>query len=158
MENFEDIGAEIITMVNEWADKLLSLTEKKITIPRNSQHRSIKQILGHMIDSTSNNTHRVVHLQYREVPLRFPNYASYGNNDKWISIQNYQNENWENLVQLWKYIHYHFVHVTQNINPEKLDNEWLADVNLKITLKNMVEDFPRHFKVHLGEIEELINS
>ena len=83
--------------------KLFRFPKEVITQRRNTQNRTIKQIVGHMVDSASNNTHRVVHLQYRESPLEFPNYATYGNNDRWIAIQNYQDENWENLVQLWKY-------------------------------------------------------
>ncbi len=99
---------------------------------------------------------RAVHLQYRETPLDFPNYATFGNNDKWIAIQNYQDENWENLVQLWKYSILHFAHVIQQINPEKLENEWISGKNSKVSLKGMVEYFLPHFKLHLGEIEELI--
>lgn len=49
-----------------------------------------------------------------------------------------------------------FIHVIQQIDPEKLNNEWFAAVNEKITLKEMVEDFPRHFKLHLNEIENLL--
>lgn len=158
MKQFEPVATEIKSLVNEWKDKLLSLSEEKITVRRNSQNRSVKQIVGHMVDSASNNTHRAIHLQYRESPLEFPNYATYGNNDRWITIQNYQNENWEDLVHLWKYTHLHFAHVIQHINPEKLNNEWLADNNVKITLKEMVEDFVPHFRLHLGEIEELISK
>ena len=152
---FENIVIEIVSLTNEWASKLLLLPEETIADRRNSQDRSIKQIVGHMVDSASNNTHRVVHLQYREFPLRFPNYATYGNNDRWIAIQNYQDENRENLVQQWKYSNLHFTHIIQNVNPEMLQNVWLSDVGEKITLKKMVEDFLPHFKLHLGEIEEL---
>jgi hypothetical protein len=155
MKPFENMATEIIILVHEWESKLLSLPEETITVRRNSQKRSIKQIVGHMVDSASNNTHRVVHLQYRELPLRFPNYATYGNNERWISIQNYQDENWENLVQHWKFSTLHFAHIIQNINPEMLQNQWIYDVGEKITLKKMVEDFLPHLKLHLGEIEEL---
>jgi hypothetical protein len=154
---FDKISEEIHSLVLVWEPKLLHLSETLLNDRRNSQNRTVRQIVGHMIDSASNNTHRVVQMQYREVPLRFHNYATYGNNDRWIEIQNYQDENWENLVQHWKYSHLHFIHVIQNIDPEKLNNEWFAAVNEKITLKAMVEDFPRHFKLHLSEIKELIN-
>ena len=155
---FDKISEEIHSLVLEWESKLLQLSGPRLNDRRNSQNRTVKQIVGHMIDSASNNTHRVVQMQYREVPLRFHNYATYGNNDRWIEIQNYQDENLQNLVQHWKYSHLHFTHVIQNINPEKLNNEWFAAVNEKITLKEMVEDFPRHFKLHLKEIEELIKD
>lgn len=155
---FISIAEELTRLVSEWEEKFKSLSDKQISVPRNSQHRNIRQIVGHMVDSASNNIHRVVHLQYRESPLEFPNYSSYGNNDRWIAIQNYENENWENLVQLWKHSHLHYYHVIQNINHEKLENEWLADKSVRIALKDMVEDFPRHFKLHISEIEELLNS
>ncbi len=155
---FNNIVEELKPLILEWEQQLNSLSEEKSTVPRNRQKRNIRQILGHMVDSASNNMHRVVHLQYRESPLEFPNYATYGNNDRWISIQNYENENWENLVQLWKYIHLHFLHVIQQIKPEKLENEWFADKDEKVTLKEMVEDFPRHFKLHIGEIEGLLKD
>lgn len=154
---FIAISKEINLLVAEWEIKLKALSEDQIINPKNSQKRSIKQIVGHMIDSASNNTHRVVHLQYRKSPVDFPNYATYGNNDRWIEIQNYLGKNWEELVLLWKHTHRHFAHVILNINPEKQDTEWLADKNKKVSLKEMVEDFPRHFKLHLSEIEKLLN-
>jgi hypothetical protein len=154
---FNAIAEEITALVNEWEPKLKSLPEAVLQEKQNSQNRTIKQIIGHMIDSASNNTHRVVQMQYRETPLRFHNYATYGNNDRWIAIQNYQDENREILVQHWKYSHLHFAHVIQNIQPEKLNNTWFAGAGEKISLRSMVEDFPGHFKLHLSEIEELLN-
>ena len=153
---FDSIVKELQPLINEWEKQFISLSEEQISIPRNSQNRNIRQIVGHMVDSASNNTHRVVHLQYNKLPLEFPNYATYGNNDRWIAIQNYEQEDWNNLVQLWKYLHLHYFHVIQQINPEMLENEWLADKDVKVTLKEMVEDFPRHFKLHISEIEELL--
>lgn len=157
MKPFENTAKEIIELTVQNEMKLLSLPEEMITQPRNSQNRNIKQIVGHLVDSASNNTHRVVHLQYRELPLRFPNYATYGNNDRWIAIQNYETENWENLVQHLKFSMFHFAHVIQNINPEMLQNVWLSDVGEKLTLKKMVESFVPHFQLHLSEIEDLIS-
>jgi hypothetical protein len=156
MKPFENIANVLAPLVEQWEEKFNALSEEAVSVSKNSQNRSVKQIVGHMIDSASNNTHRVVHLQYREVPLRFPNYATYGNNDRWIAIQNYQDENWEVLVQHWKYSHFHYIHVIQNINPEMLQNEWISDFNEKITLQKMVEDFPGHFNLHLNEIQELL--
>jgi len=156
MNEFETISQELLTLTDEWETKLLKLSNDVITERRNSQNRTIKQIVGHMVDSVSNNTHRVIHLQYQESPLIFPDYANFGNNDRWISIQNYEEKEWNDLVQLWKYANKHFVHVINNINIEKLDNEWISGLNEKVSLKAMVIDFPRHFKLHLNEINELL--
>jgi hypothetical protein len=152
------ISEEIISLIEEWEPKLASLPVETISEKRNSQNRTIKQILGHLIDSASNNTHRVVHLQYQVSPFTFPNYATFGNNDRWIAIQDYQNEDWSNLIQLWKYSLFHFCHVINNVKADKLNNEWISDPDKNITLESMIVDFPGHLKLHLDEIDELINT
>lgn len=158
MNEFESIIQELLNLIKEWEPKLFALPEEVITERRNSQNRTIKQIVGHMVDSASNNTHRIIHLQYQKSPLVFPDYANLGYNDRWIAIQNYQDEQWNNLIQLWKYTNIHITHVIRNINTEKLENVWISALNQEISLKAMVVDFPRHFKLHLNEIDELINK
>jgi hypothetical protein len=156
MKEAFEIEAEIISLVNKWELKLISLPEEIIAGRRNTQNRSIRQILGHLIDSTSNNIHRIVHLQYQPTPFSFPNYASSGNNDRWIAIQNYQNEDWFNMIQLWKYSLLHLCHVIKNVNDSKLSNEWIAGPDRTYTLKAMIIDFLKHFKLHLSEINDLV--
>lgn len=158
MVEFELNNEELLRLVSEWELRLLSLPEEVIGNRRNIQNRTIKQIVGHMVDSASNNTHRIIHLQYNASPLIYPDYANLGNNDRWIAIQNYQNENWENLVQLWKYSNLHIAHVIDNVNPEKLNNEWISALQQRVSLKAMILDYLSHFKLHLNEIEDLINS
>lgn len=157
MKEAIQITFEISALIEKWMPKLASLSEQSITEPRNSQLRNIKQILGHLIDSTSNNTHRVVHLQYQKSPFSFPNYATFGNNDRWIEIQNYEVADWNNMIKLWKYSLLHFCHVINNVNDEKLENEWISGPEKNITLRSMIVDFPRHLKLHLDEISDLIN-
>lgn len=156
METLKSISQEIRLLIKDWVPKFHSFSNDTITKKRNGQNRTIKQIIGHMVDSASNNIHRIIHLQYGETPLVFPNYATNGNNDRWIAIQNYQEENWEDLIQLWKYLHIHIAHIIQNINKDKLENTWISNSKYgNISLEAMVEDFPRHFKLHLKEIDEL---
>ena len=157
MKESTTITKEILQIIKDWEPRLASLPTETITQRRNKQDRTIKQILGHLIDSTSNNTHRIVHLQYQESPFSFPNYATFGNNDRWIAIQNYQNEDWVTMIQLWKYSLIHFCHVINNVNDNKLENEWVSGPEKNITLRTMIVDFPRHLKLHLTEINELIN-
>jgi len=66
MKNFNSICQELSILINEWEDKLTQLPTEVITERRNIQDRTIKQIVGHMVDSASNNTHRIIHLQYQE--------------------------------------------------------------------------------------------
>jgi len=158
MKENSAIATEILSLTEDWEPRLRQLTDEIITQRRNSQQRTIKQILGHLIDSASNNIHRVVHLQYQESPLTFPNYATFGNNDRWIAIQNYQHEDWNNMIQLWKYSLLHFCHVINSLNNNKLENEWISGPGKIITLRAMILDFPGHLKLHLNEINDLINN
>lgn len=152
------LSEEITSLIGVWESKLAALPNGTISERRNSQNRTIKQILGHLIDSTSNNTHRVVHLQYQESPFTFPNYATFGNNDRWIAIQDYQNEDWSNMIQLWKFSLLHFCHVIKNVKTDKLNTEWISGPGKNITLETMIVDFPKHLKLHLNEIDELIKK
>jgi hypothetical protein len=158
IQKFETVTHKIGCLIDVWEDRLLHLPTDVVTERRNSQNRSIKQILGHLIDSASNNTHRIVHLQYQVSPMNFPNYATNGNNDRWIDIQNYQEENWENLIHFWKYINLHLVHVIKNIKAEKLGKEWISSPENKVSLEEMVLYYLYHFELHLNEIDELINK
>jgi len=158
MNEFRTNNQELLDLIEIWEPRLSALSENAITVRRNSQNRNIKQIVGHLVDSASNNTHRIVHLQYQPSPFAFPCYASFGNNDRWIAIQNYESENWTNLVQLWKYVNLHIVHVIENVKEDKLDNQWISATGEYVSLKNMIIDFLRHFKLHLGEIEELLKN
>jgi len=156
MNEFEANNQELLRLIKEWEPRLISLSTDVITNRRNGQNRTIKQILGHMIDSASNNTHRIIHMQYQESPLIYPDYANFGNNDRWIAIQNYQSEDWNDLIQLWKYATIHLVHVIRNVNIAKLNNEWTSALGENVSLKAMISDYLRHFKLHLNEINELI--
>jgi hypothetical protein len=156
MNKFRANNQELLNLIELWEPKLSALDEKDIIVRRNSQNRNIKQIVGHMVDSASNNTHRIIHLQYQPSPLTFPDYANFGNNDRWIAIQDYQSENWINLVQLWKYANLHIIHVINHVDENKLDNQWISAKGENISLKNMILNYLPHFKLHLGEIEELL--
>ncbi|HEX7583605.1 MAG TPA: hypothetical protein VF373_02860 [Prolixibacteraceae bacterium] len=158
MNQFEISSQTILQLLEEWEPRLLALSEEIISNRKNSQDRSIRQILGHLFDSASNNTHRIVHLQYRENPLSFPNYATKGNNDRWIAIQDYQHEDWHNLVQLWKYSNLHLIHVIRNVDESKLENQWISSETKLVSLRENIEYYPQHFELHLKEMEELINK
>jgi len=158
IEEFGQICEELVSLIGDWEIKLSALPEKTISERKNSQNRSIRQIVGHMVDSASNNTHRVVHMHYQKSPVKYPDYANLGNNDRWIAIQNYQEEDWSELVRLWAAVNRHMVHLIRQTDETKLNQKWISALKEQITLREMIEDYPRHFKLHLNEISALINQ
>jgi hypothetical protein len=158
IEEFTTICKDLGNLVAEWEKKLKILPERTISGSKNNQNRNIRQIVGHMVDSASNNTHRIIHMHYQESPAEFPDYANHGNNDRWIVIQNYQEEDWSELVGLWAAVNRHMVHLIKQVDESRLNQYWLSALNEKITLRDMILDYPRHFKFHLNEISALINQ
>lgn len=156
MKKLEQVQSEIVEAVSRWEGRLQIIERQVLDGRRNGQARTIKQILGHLVDSASNNLHRIVHLQYQASPLEFPDYANLGANDQWIAIQRYQEEDWPTLVQLWKFCNLHLAHVIGHVGSGKLDNVWVSALGEQITLLAMIVDYPRHLRLHLKEIEELL--
>jgi hypothetical protein len=155
---FRQICDELSTLISEWEVKLATLPERTVTNRKNSQDRSIRQITGHMVDSASNNTHRVIHMHYQKSPVGYPDYANLGNNDRWIAIQNYQEEDWGELIKLWAALNRHMVHLIRQVDESRLNQIWISALKERVTLREMISDFPRHFKLHLNEISALINQ
>ncbi len=152
---FSKITNGIVNVIELWELKLINLPIETITLKRNNQHRTIKQILGHLIDSASNNHQRMIRLQYNTY-LTFPDYRQ--DNDLWIALQDFQTEDWNNLIQLWKYFNLHMVQVIKSVDPSKLDNYWYDFEGTKVTLQEMIEGYLWHIDLHLNEIQELIDN
>ena len=158
MKLLENISTDTLKQINELENILKNIDEYITSTKRNIQGRTIKQIVGHLVDSASNNTHRIIHLQYQKSPLIFPDYANLGVNDKWIAIQDYNNYNWDDLRELLKYTHIHITNVIKNIDTSKLQNKWISALGDQYTLEEMIVDYPLHFKIHLNEIKDLIKQ
>jgi len=146
---------EIGKIVSEWEPQLLLLPEEMITERRNHQNRTIKQLLGHLIDSASNNHQRMIRLQYNE-SLTFPDYTQ--DNDRWIAIQDYQHADWKNLVELWKSFNLHMIHLIKSIDSSKLHNYWTDFEGVKVTLEDMIKGYPQHLNLHINDIKDLITQ
>ncbi|WP_291858084.1 hypothetical protein [Marinilabilia sp.] len=140
-------------LISNWENILMNLTEEQITVNRNSQNRNIKQILGHLVDSSVNNHHRIVRLQYLK-RLYFPDYQP--DNDTWIHIQNYENADWVNLVQFWKLYGFHLSYIMSQVNEKDLNNLWTDGFIKPVSLEDIIIGFPEHLKLHLNEIHELM--
>ena len=151
--SFSNLTEDLRHSIGEWEKKLLNLDEKVFSSIANQQGRTIKQIIGHLIDSASNNHQRIVRLQYNQ-SLIFPDYTHY--NDTWINIQHYQEEDKQIIIQLWKYFNVHLAYIIDNVDEFELNNSWLDGENELLTLTDIINGYFSHFKLHLGEIQDII--
>ena len=65
-----------------------------------------KEVLGHLIDSASNNHQRFVRGQVASGQV-FPGYEQ----EQWVRIQGYQSARWSDLIDLWRAYNAHLLHV-----------------------------------------------
>ena len=62
------------------------------------------------------------------------------------------------MIDLWKYANLHIIHVIGYVDSSKLNNQWHYSEERLISLNDGIVDYLRHFKLHLGEIDELIKN
>src|SRR3954465_12568178 len=72
-----------------------------------------KEVLGHLIDSASNNHQRFVRGQVAS-GQDFPGYEQ----EQWVRIQNYQAAGWNDLIDLWRAYNTHLLHVAGCMSEE----------------------------------------
>ena len=165
--NYQDVIDGINEVMNREIPMLLSLTDEQVSVKRNRQNRTAKMLVGHLIDSASNNHQRMVRLQYaprcgHSMPntemgmLVFPAYTQ--DNDLWIALQDYQHEDWHTLVMLLKYYNEHICHLIRSVDETKLDNYWIDYEGNRVTLAAMIRGYIGHLNLHIGQIHELIDE
>ena len=155
MEDFlSDFGQTIDTASNQ----LLQISAEQSQTPRAAGKWSPKEIIGHLIDSASNNHQRFVRAQFTD-DLVFAGYEQEG----WVRVQNYQGEQWADLVQLWKLYNQHLLHLISRVPEEtrmklryKHNLHQLASESLSesepVTLDWFIRDYLDHMKKHLKQI------
>jgi hypothetical protein len=138
--------------------RLLQISEAQSEQSRAEEHWSSKQIIGHLIDSATNNHVRFVLAQIKD-DLVFPGYEQ----NRWVQIQHYQEAPWSQLVELWRAYNLHLLHVMAHASAEKMNHlctqhslQTIAFETVSesepVTLEYLMQDYVVHLKHHLGQI------
>lgn len=133
-------------ILNSAPAKLLQFTEAKASERSAPGKWSRKEIIGHLIDSASNNHQRFVRLQLGN-NIALPNYEQ----DNWVSRQDYQAINWIDLVKFWLIYNKHLLHVLNNVDKSKLGNT-AAIEGKTIALQFFIDDYVEHMEHHLKAV------
>lgn len=141
-----DVAAALEETLEASRPSLLAIREEAAGRRTGPENWSKKEILGHLIDSASNNHQRFVRLQLDEL-LVMP---AYRQND-WVRSQNYGGREWRALVELWLAYNRHLVHVIRHVDASAAGHVWKAPGN-DFTLEYLIEDYLRHLRHHLAQI------
>lgn len=127
--------------------QLSAITEAESSVIPSTGKWSKKQILGHLIDSASNNHQRFVRAQLGH-ELVFPAYEQEG----WVVVQQHQQRAWSDLVALWQDYNRHLLHLIVSVPADKLDRRCVIGNSNPVTLEFLMKDYVVHLKHHLRQI------
>lgn len=155
MEKVEDALRRAVT---EAAPRLRALTDAQAAARPAPGKWSPREVLGHLIDSASNNHGRFVRAQLTD-DFVFPGYAQ----DVWVRLQRYQDAPWPELVELWRLLNLQVARVIAAM-PESVRTKPRARHNLHeiawktvpesepTTLEYFLRDYVGHLEHHLAQI------
>lgn len=119
---------------------------------------SIAELLGHLVDSASNNHQRFVRAPW-QYDLVFPGYAQ----RDWVAAQRYAQADWPVLITLWASFNRHLAHVME-ATPAEVRARVHTQHNLQaiafrapaaasdVTLAYFMTDYVAHLEHHLQQI------
>jgi hypothetical protein len=154
----QDYINELRSVVERSTPALLALSEAESAQRPAPGKWSPREVLGHLIDSASNNHQRFVLAQLQD-GLVFPGYEQ----DAWVKVQQYQHAPWTQLVTLWRAFNLHLAWVMAAV-PEavrlrehprhNLDEVAWQTVPAEVatTLDYFMSDYVRHLEHHLRQI------
>ena len=112
---------------------------------------SKKQILGHLIDSATNNHHRFVRGQFEKNPTIL--YEQ----DKWNAHSYYEKFSDAHLIAFWEIYNRHLIELIRNIPPHLMQSQCTMDDGSTRTLEWLFDDYVRHMENHLEQITDREN-
>jgi hypothetical protein len=106
-----------------------------------------KQIVGHLLDSAANNRQRFVRAA-SEGNFAGPQYGQ----DAWVAAHGYASQPWTTLLHWWEVEHEILAALVDHIPEERLSVLYTVGENDPVTLRFLIEDYPRHQHWHLAQL------
>ena len=141
------LSAELMSFIDSAEPTLRRMSEENSEKPALPGGWSRKQVLGHLLDSASNNHQRFVRAALQD-SLEFPGYDQ----DGWVRVEAVEGVPWLTLIALWSNYNRYLAHVIAHLPAEKLEVACTIGSNKPVTLAFLVEDYVRHLAHHLAQI------
>ena len=127
---------------------LHNISDVEFNYKQTSEKWSKKQILGHLIDSATNNHQRFIRSQFEYVPI-----ISYDQN-KWNVFNYYQQIKVGQLIIFWASYNLQLVALYKLIPSANLKNECNTGGQNNVTIEWLFNDYVSHLEHHLQKILE----
>lgn len=106
-----------------------------------------KQIVGHLLDSATNNRQRFVRAAI-DGQYTGPQYAQ----DDWVAAHGYADQSWADLLRWWIAEHEILIAVVDRISEERLSAQCHVGDGDPVTLRFLMEDYIAHQQHHFRQI------
>jgi hypothetical protein len=133
--------------LNSIRSELLALDPALADTPWRSGGWTRKQIVGHLLDSTTNNRQRFVRAS-REGSHAGPQYDQ----QAWVAAHGYADQSWETLLRWWQVEHEILIAVVDRIAEDRLETVYAAGDDEPVTLRFLIEDYIAHQRWHLAQL------
>jgi hypothetical protein len=144
---FEVIAARLRSEIDAAEPGLRAISDDAAAVPREPGKWARKEILGHLIDSASNNHQRFVRAG-DGATVRLPGYAQ----DLWVTFQGYRESRWRDLVDLWSGYNRHLAQVLERIPETLRDVPCEIGGSPPVPLSFVALDYIGHLQHHLRQI------
>jgi hypothetical protein len=129
------------------------LTDKVASKRPQPDEWTLKEIIGHLVNSCSNNHQRFVGLQFVD-EMVFPEYQKY--HLEWMNAENFNELKIADLLLLWRQYNVLIGHLIENIPADKLDNYLTMPDGTENSLRKLLKDYVSHMKNHLDQFERTL--
>jgi hypothetical protein len=143
----KELSEKLVQTVHSAEVILRQVSEAESNTPVLKGGWSRKQVIGHLIDSASNNHQRFVRASLQG-SLEFPGYDQ----DGCVRVQAVQSAPWPLLVTLWINYNRYLAHVIAHLPAPQLEAPCQIGEDEPVTLRFLAEDYLTHLLHHLGQI------
>ena len=141
------IANALQTTVEAALPRLRKLSDRQAARDRGAGKWTLKEILGHLIDSAANNHQRIIRARSSD-PLIFPGYEQ----NEWVTAHGYRARSWSELVDIWVAYNAQVSQIIASTPADRRAVQCRIGDNEPVTLEALVQDYLRHMEHHLGQI------
>jgi peptidoglycan hydrolase-like amidase len=134
------------TLIKIIHDLLVNMDEEAFTLKSSPEKWSKKEILGHLIDSATNNHQRFIRGQYEDEPTIF-----YDQN-QWNTLSHYHEMSTKQIIAFWTMYNQHLLHIIKHIPNDNLQKKCRTFDGNTYTIEFLIIDYVAHLEHHLRQV------
>jgi DinB superfamily len=142
----EAILNKLDTLIQTIPGLLAHIDEVSFSLKPAPDKWSKKEILGHLIDSATNNHQRFIRGQYEHLPT-----ISY-DQDQWNKLNRYTEMDSKHIIAFWTVYNKHLLEIMKRIPNENLHKCCRSSNGNTHTIEFLMEDYVGHLEHHLRQI------